>query len=335
MANQFHMAVHPPVLPRGFSQRSAFKKFVSTLSVAVFLTAVLCQAASAENAGITDISYLYRLSDFSGDLPLNMVKLFADRERHELYVIDYPSVKIFNNAGMEIYEFNDDSSLASVIIDITVDKKGNLLLLSTAYGSEKYYLLQCNYRGDLMTTLELKNIPKDFYPSTLEYQDGHLYVADKASLRVLVMDEHGELEKNIDLFPLLGIKKNRRDVDLSGFSVDKEGDILFTIPALFHGYRLSPDGKLVSFGQPGGGPGKFNVAAGIIADDEGHYFVTDKLKCAVLIFDKDFNFITQVGYRGFNSPGGLIVPTEMAYMDKRLYVSSGAHQGVSVFNIVQ
>ncbi len=304
----------------------------STVAMATFLATALCRVASAENM---DVSFLYRLSDFSGELPLNMVKMLADRGRHELYVIDDSAVKIFNSSGMETYEFNDDDSLGSVIIDIALDDNGDILLLSSRYGTEKYFLLRCNYRGDLVTTLELKNIPKNFNPTTLEYRNGHLYMADKGSLQVLVMDEQGAVEKNIDLFPLLGVKKDRKAYDLSGFSVDNEGNILFTIPVLFHGYRLSPDGKLATFGQPGGGAGKFNIIAGIITDDQGHYFVTDKLKCAVLVFDKDFNFITQFGYRGFNSPGGLIVPMEMAYMDKRLYVSSGAHQGVSVFDIEQ
>jgi hypothetical protein len=333
MANQVQIAVHKSILPFGIQLQSALKNAISNVSIAMFLIAMLGQVASAENM---NVDYMYHLSDFSGALPLNMVKVLADPKHHELYVIDNDSsVKIFNEAGMETYEFNDDGNLASVIFDSAIDKNGNILLLSTTYGSGKYYILQCNYRGDLVTTMELKNFPKDFNPMTLVYRDGHLYLADKNSMRVVVMDERGEIEQNIDLFPLLGVPKDRSNFGISGFSVDKERNILFTVPVLFHGYRLSPDGKLASFGQRGGAPGRFNIIAGIITDDDGHYFVTDKLKCAVLIFDKDFSFITQVGYRGFNSPGGLIVPMEMAYMDKQLYVSSGAHQGVSVFKIEQ
>jgi hypothetical protein len=334
MANRFHTTVHPSVLPCSIPMQSALKKAISTVGVAVYLTALLGQVASAEDM---DVSYSYHLSDFSGPLPFSMVKVLADPERHELYVIDNDSsVKIFNEAGMETYEFNDDNNLGSIIFDIAIDKKGNILLLATTYGSGKYYILQCNYRGDLIATLELKNMPKDFYGTTMIYRDGHLYLADKNTMKVVVMDEQGGFEKSIDLFPLLGVQKERNNIGgISGFDVDKEGNILFTVPVLFHGYRLSPDGKLASFGQRGGAPGRFNVIAAITTDNKGHYFVSDKLKCAVLIFDKDFNFITQVGYRGFNSPGGLIVPMEMAYMDRQLYVSSGAHQGVSVFKIAQ
>ena len=314
------------------------------MGIAVFLAAMLGQVASAENSTENmDVSYDYHLSDFSGELPLNMAKVFADPKHQELYVIDNDSsVKIFNKEGMVTYEFNDDGNIAGNIFDIAIDNKGNILLLTSNYGSVKLLLLQLNYRGDLMKTTELKNIPKDFSPDTLAYRDGHLYIADKNSMNVLVMNEQGEIEQNIDLFPLLGVQKDingvmkdRSSFGISGFSVNKEGDILFTVPVLFRAFRLSPDGKVASFGKRGGAPGKFNIIAGIITDDEGHYFVTDKLKCAVLIFDKDFNFITQVGYRGFYSPGGLIVPMDMAYMDKQLYVSSGARQGVSIFKIAQ
>jgi hypothetical protein len=332
MANKIHTVAHSSDFRRSLPVQHALKKVTCTVGAALFLTVLLCKAASAED--IIDVNYIYHLTDFDGALPLNNAKLYADQEHHELYAIGQDfSVRIFNGAGMETYKFNDDNGFGKVIIDVTVDKKGNILLLSTAYGAGYYYLLTCDYRGELLTTLELKNIPNNFGAGAMVYRDGKLYLVDRTDMRVIVMDEQGKIEKNIDLFAALGVKKQRSDVGLSGFSLDKDGSILFTVPVLFQGFRLSPDGKLVAFGQRGSSPGKFNVTAGIITDDEGHYFVADKLKCAVLIFDKDFNFITQVGYRGFNSPGGLIVPSEIAYMDKHLYVSSGANQGVSVFEI--
>jgi len=329
MANQVHRSMHPSVRPHRLPVQHTLKKVTNTVGVAVFLTAVLCQIASAEDL---NVNYLYNLTDFTGDLPLSGARLFADRGHRELYAIDQDyTVRIFNDAGMEIYNFNDDNGLGKILIDVVVDKNGNILFLASTMGIGGSYLLQCNYRGELISTLELRNLPNDFAPGFMAYQDGRLYLADSTNMKVVVMDEQGNIEKTIDLYPFLNVKKQRTDLGLGGFSLDKDGSLLFTIPVLFQGFRLSNDGKLVAFGVRGSAPGKFNVVAGIITDNEGHYFVSDKLKCAVLIFDKDFNFITQVGFRGFDIPGGLIVPSVMAYMDKRLYVSSGAHQGVSVF----
>jgi DNA-binding beta-propeller fold protein YncE len=308
----------------------------ATIIVAVFFASALflpayCYGISA--------SFLYKLSDNNGTIPFDSVKVSADRWHHELYVIDGgdSSVRIFNETGMEVYRINDDGSLGS-IADGVVDKEGNFIAL--AYKGQEYSVIRCNYRGEFLASLALKNIPgafqAGFYPTALAYREGHLYLADKVSMKVLVTDEEGLFEQGIDLFDVLGFTKNAKkkkgDIDMSGFSVDREGDILFTVPVEFCAYKLSPGGNISSFCQRGGGPGRFNIASGIASDDNGYIYVSDKLKSAVLIFDKDFSFLHQIGHRGIG-PGGLIVPMDMAVLGDKLYVTQSAGQGVSVFSI--
>ena len=132
---------------------------------------------------------------------------------------------------------------------------------------------------------------------------------------------------------LVGIEEDKRDgTDIDGFSVDSEGNMLFTIPVKFAAFVLSPDGQYVQFGRPGGAPGKFNNVGGIVADDQGYYYVADKLKSAILIFDKDFRFQLEFGYRG-SRPENLNAPRNLA-LDSygRLYVSQ-LGKGISVFQI--
>jgi hypothetical protein len=75
------------------------------------------------------------------------------------------------------------------------------------------------------------------------------------------------------------------------------------------------------------------VVAGIVKDSRGDYLVVDKLKCAVMVFDKDFNFLTQFGYRG-SRPGNLIAPDDIAIDNNdRIYVTQAARRGVSVFKL--
>jgi len=70
-----------------------------------------------------------------------------------------------------------------------------------------------------------------------------------------------------------------------------------------------------------------------VADDQGYYYVADRLKSVVLIFDKDFNFQTEFGYRGFK-PQNLIGPRNLGLdQNGRLYVSQLSNRGVSVFKI--
>jgi DNA-binding beta-propeller fold protein YncE len=78
-------------------------------------------------------------------------------------------------------------------------------------------------------------------------------------------------------------------------------------------------------------PGRFGILAGIAIDSRGNLLVLDKLKSAVMAFDKDFNFVTAFGYRGAR-PGNLIVPDGLA-IDRRdrLYVTQARKRGVSVF----
>jgi DNA-binding beta-propeller fold protein YncE len=279
-------------------------------------------------------SFLYKLSDYNGIIPFSGVRMFTDRANGEIYVFDGGMIRIFNEAGMEVYRFNDDGSLGS-LADGVVDKEGNIIAL--AYDQRGYFLVRCNYRGELTARLDLKNVPSAFQtgfnPTSLAYREGHFYLADGASMKIVVTDEQGLFERGIDLFDVADFpKKKRGNIDMMGFSVDREGSILFTVPAEFCAFKLSPEGGLASFCQRGSGPGKFNIAAGIVSDDSGYVYVSDKLKSAVLIFDKDFKFLQQVGYRGVG-PYGLIVPMEMAVLGNRLYVSQGAEQGVSVFSI--
>ncbi len=283
-------------------------------------------------------SFLYKLSDFSGTVPFSWVRMSVDTGRREIYVTDEDyAVRVFNDAGMEIYRFNEDGALGSVR-DVAVNKEGNILVLSYAVSPPgKYSIIRCNYRGDPLANLELTNIPPEFsrgfVPGTLAYREGRIYATDKSSMKVLVTDEQGLFEQAIDLFALTGLdEKKRRDYEIMGFSVDREGNILFTVPVMFRAFKLAPDRTLASFGERGGAPGKFNVAAGIVSDDKGYYYVADRLKSVVMIYDRNFNFLDQVGYRGF-AAGNLIVPTDMAVLGDKLYVTQAAGRGVSVFSI--
>jgi DNA-binding beta-propeller fold protein YncE len=310
-------------------------RYSLTRVVTIFVALIIVSTLSLPAYGYgLSASFLYKLSDFNGIVPFSGVKMFPDVVHNEVYVLDGGMIRIFNQAGMEVYRFNEDGSLGSLSSSV-VDTEGNIIAL--AYDAKGYFLIRCNYRGDLTSRFELKNIPSAFQtgftPSSLAYRKGHFYLADSGSMKIAVTDEQGLFERGIDLLDVAGFKqKNRGNFEMMGFSVDREGSILFTVPAEFCAYKLSPDGALASFCQRGSGPGKFNIAAGIVSDDSGYIYVSDKLKSSVLIFDNEFKFINQLGARGYG-PFGFIVPMDMAVLGDKLYVAQGAGQGVSVFSI--
>jgi len=279
-------------------------------------------------------SFLYSLSDFTGRIPYSWARISLDEERNEVYVLYHNSLRIFNDAGMEIYRFGDDLDLGH-IADMAIEPSGDILLL--AYRESGIEIIRCNYRGIPTSTFWLSNLPDEFSkfaPNRMIYRQGNFYFLSLSEMRIAITDSHGFFKKGYDLIPLLEREeKDRGSMEVTGFSVDQEGNILFTVSTLFRACILSPEGKMDWFGKPGSVPGKFNIVAGITRDSKGNYLVVDKLKCAVMVFDKNFNFITQFGYRGLK-PDGLIVPNDIVIDNKdRIYVTQSNKRGVSVFKL--
>jgi len=308
----------------------------------ILLAVLFLMGYSTSASAEVKASYLYTLSSFTGLIPYSWVELALDKEKNELYVCNGSdgSVRLFNENGMEIYNFGEDSELGNInITHLAVDKDGNILLLSYNYDVKgtSFSIIRCNFRGEVISRFEPQNLPSDFSgfsPSRIFYKEGRLYLVDKNLMKVAVTDMNGAYLHGYDLAALLHFdEKKRRDTGIKGFNVDNEGNIFFTIPVLFQAYKLSPDGKITSFGQRGSAPGKFNVVGGIATDDKGYLYLTDTLRCVVMIFDKDFKFLREFGYRGYG-PDNLIAPMELTVDNRgRIYVSQSARRGVSVFQV--
>ena len=300
------------------------------LLLALLAAATVARPASA---GLRS-AFAYRLSDANGELPLNWVTLSWDAVAGELYVVDSSNalVQIFNDAGMQVFTFGDDSALGTVT-GIAALPGGDLIAL--VQESRGWSLQRCNFRGEPQAKIELSGVPfKDFTPGTLRFASGTLYLADKGSMRVVAAGLDGAVRGSWDLHKLLGLDKRKNNGnDMRGFNVDSAGNLLGTVPGMFLAFVVSPDGIVRTFGTRGSAPGKFNVVAGIASDDAGRLYVADTLKCAVLVFDKDGKFIGQFGYRGDDDDEGLLAPQDIAVVEGRVFVSQ-SRGGVKVFDIL-
>ena len=288
----------------------------------------LCASAAFAQARA---SYLYTLSNFSGPLRYDWVRVSVDQERHETYVLYQNLVRVFNASGMETFTFGDDLDLGQ-IVDAAVDSNGDIILLS--YKDSRSIVTRCDYRGVPIGAIAIKHLPAGLTlaANRMILRNGLFYFASLSTSTVMVTDTTGEFRKHIELMPLLdGEDRQREGLEIVGFTVDPDGNILFTIPALFRVCRLSPDGRMASFGRSGSAPGRFGILAGIASDSRGNLLVADKLKCVIMMFDKDFNLLTEFGSRG-DRPENLIVPDDVAVdRNDRVYVSQGRRRGVSVF----
>jgi len=292
--------------------------------------AALCMPAAA---GVRS-AFAYTLSSDAGAMPLSWSSLNWDAAAGELYVVDSSEgvVDVFNESGMAVYAFGNDSDLGSVEGAVPLES-GQLALLAVRGSS--WTLWRCNFRGDPIAAIALRGVPgsfKEFRPDTLRGAGGKLYLADKSAMKVLAVGIDGAVAASYDVRALLKLGKKNAAEDLRGFNVDARGNLFGTVPGLFLAFVVAPDGQVRTFGARGSSPGKFNIVAGIAADEAGHVFVTDTLKCAVLVFDQDLKFIDQFGYRGLDDDG-LIAPQDIAVGGGRVFVSQ-SRGGVKAFDVL-
>jgi DNA-binding beta-propeller fold protein YncE len=276
-------------------------------------------------------TYLYTLSNFSGTLRDDFVRVAVDQEGEEIYVVYQSLVRIFNPSGMEIFSFGDDLDLGR-ILDVAVDPNGDIVLLS--YKDSRSLVTRCNFRGEPIGPIEITGLPASltFGANKMILKNGLFYFVSLNTASVIITDANGRFREHVGFLALIEEEdKQKSGAEMFGFSVDNEGNMFFTIPVLFKAYKCSPDKTLASFGRPGSAAGRFGVIAGITTDSRGNVIVVDKLKSAIMVFDKDFTFLIEFGYRG-TKPGSLFVP-DAVVIDKRdrIYVSQGARRGVSVF----
>jgi len=305
--------------------------------ICLIVSVLYILAPVSASAGFKGESYAYNLANFNGVILSQWANVYVDRERKETYVIDSGTrdVRIFDENGMEVYIFGDDGSLGYVA-DLTVDNEGNILIISKKRG-EGTDIVRCNYRGRPIETVKLTGLPPAFAafsPDRIVHKDGKLYLVQTSGLRIIVTDTNGAYQNGYDIAPMIKVAESKRDEnEITGFSVDRDGNMLFTISVTFLAYRLSPDGTIDFFGKAGGAPGSFGVVAGITSDKDGYIYVSDRLRCVVMVFDTNFKFLKEFGYRG-NRPENLVVPNDIdTDGDGKVYVSQGGSRGISVFRM--
>jgi hypothetical protein len=308
-------------------------KYLHTKNLCFLMATILLLLCSTNAPAAIKASYLYTFSDFNGRIPYTWPALSSDKEHGEIYVINDGAVSVFNSVGMEIYRFGDDGALG-FITNVAAEQDGGILVLSSK--GSVFSVLRCNFRGQLKDTVELKGLPQEFSqlrPNRLVYWKGNIYLADFQARKIVVTDSSGAFVDGYDVGAYLAKdEKPGSENDMVGFNVDRDGNMLFTVPTLFAAFRMSRDHKVESFGSPGIVEGKFNVVGGIASDDKGFIYVADILKSVVMVYDKDFKFQMQFGHRG-NERGSLVAPQQVEVMNDKLFVNQARNLGVSVFRI--
>jgi len=302
----------------------------------VLLGCLAIAAATPCGADDLRVSHLYELSDFNGPVPYSDVILHADRQHDEVYAVVGNNVRVFNRSGMEIYRFQHDPT-ESKILDLEVDESGDILTLNfdpqASSDDRTWWIQRSDYRGELTGRIDVRGLPaaiEHFTPNRMFQVGGQFLLLNTNELQVVTVDAAGGFRKLLDLAELLAID-DPDSMEIGGFSIDRSGNMLFTIPVQFRAYVVAPDETVRSFGSAGSAPGKFGIIAGIVATDDGHYLIADKLRRVVMVFDSSFQLVTE--FAGSNR-WVLARPTALALGNAgRLYVTQSQKRGVAVLGL--
>ena len=151
----------------------------------------------------------------------------------------------------------------------------------------------------------------DFPHSILLDKDDNVWIVDRNHGQVMKFTSQGELLMTI------GTKGYRSDTgadptdfSANGYKILTHGGEPFNLPAgiafnpageifIADGYanarihKFSPDGKhILSWGEPGTGPGQFNLPHGVWIDKQGRVMVADRENDRVQIFSQDGKHLT-------------------------------------------
>jgi hypothetical protein len=278
-------------------------------------------------------AFAFKLADSGGALPLSWASLTWDGSANELYVVDSSNgaIDIFNANGMSIYSFGNDAELGTPL-GIAPLANGDMIFLGAR--NDGWAVSRTDFRGELKSRVEVTP-PKDwagFSPAALRVANEHIYLADLNAMRVLVVKLDGAVESALDLRAILKVPKKNFEEGLRGFNVDRQGNILGTSSGLFLAFRATPEGKATSFGGRGSQPGKFNIVAGIASDEQGNIWLTDALRCVVMVYDPQLKFIDEFGFHDFDDDDGLVGPNDVAVAGGRVFVSQ-SRGGVKAFDV--
>jgi hypothetical protein len=297
-------------------------------------------AASPDVPPDVTASRLYTLADFSGPLPLNSARVFNDPIQDETYALYQGHVRIFNASGMQIFDFGDDPEFG-YIRDVVAAEDGRIYLLTYDRTDPtvhtRFRITRCNYRGEFEAHIEIVGLPEaytELSPDDLYYAGGRFHLLSPRRLQLVTVDTDGHFLAALDLEPI--VLEDEEDVDglqVTGFSMSDTGEIVFAVAVKFRVYRIAPDGSVATFGEGGSSPGQFGVIGSVATDADGFIYVADKLRNVVLMFDRDFRFLTEFGYR-FEGPDGLVRPQRIAVDDSgKVYVSQVGNRGVAVYQV--
>lgn len=302
------------------------------------LAALMGGFASVPAAPVADLAYLYDLADFTGRIPYSDARVVVDPPRGEVYTVYANEVRVFNNAGMEIYRFELDLGIGR-LLDVAVEDDGGMLMLVFASGAgegtRRWAVLRADFRGRPLGEIAVGSTGEadGLLPNRLLLRAGRIWLLSQSQMRAASYLPDGKIDREFDLGQLAGLApEERSNAEVSGMDVGGDGTIVFAVPVQFRVHAIDPGGGVRTFGKSGSAAGNFGVLGDLVLDGEGNIYLADRQRSVVMVFNRAFRLLREVGRVAKNEwlarPGGLALDPS-----GRLYVSQVRNRGIAVFGI--
>jgi NHL repeat len=202
------------------------------------------------------------------------------------------------------------------VAGVAVNSKGHIFVFSRgntsgpAYGASAAQLLEFASDGTFLREIGHNLYAWSFAHSVKVDKDDNVWVADKGSDMVIQFNPEGRVEMVFGrkqeasdettgplkhpkppLPPVDGMFRQVTDMawDAAGNTYISDGYINSRVA------KIDKDGNWVkSWGEPGNGPGQFNVPHSIAVDAKGNIYVADRGNRRIQVFDSEGNVLRQI-----------------------------------------
>lgn len=186
---------------------------------------------------------------------------------------------------------------------VDVDSQGRVWVFHR--GDEHPILALDPESGEMLTSFGEDMMFLNAHGLEVDHED-NIWVTDTETHQVYKFSPEGEV--------LLTVGE-REVAGLDGTHFDQPTDVAVAPTGEFYvsdGYgnsrvaRFAADGTfLLDWGEPGEGPGQFNLPHGIALDDEGRVYVADRTNLRIQVFTPDGEFIEEWASDAWARPWGL------------------------------
>ncbi len=272
--------------------------FIILLTIFVINIGVQAEEKVKSSIPARKVRLIKRITGKEEGAPRNLGNPFClhvDAERSILLITAGPGGPIYRFDIADNFKFIDvfaDSKelYLSAILDINVDKNGNIYILDTILN--KIYLFDS--QGVLKQTI----IPRESRSrkdaiscvGVAFSSKGDIYVADKSGSGIQVLDWEGNY-----LYQIKRARLEQLDFgfpSIAGARINSQDEIYLFDNLLSRIIKFNLKGKtLAVFGGRGDVAGKFVDATGIGIDNKDRIYVVESMTGTTQVFDKDGNFL--------------------------------------------